>query len=216
MAPRTLASAWKSFERLARRYEEAKPPRFDQARALDDLSSKTNSSRIVAALGELFVQGHHGMEEVGVEFYTSGGGEFPDWTTNYLPEENKLLVNPVGVFRFRKQCEESAAALRTLQARKDFRTYRYRAYLSELCKLPARYMLFLQVLSGIGEACEVTHVEKKKGGGFEDVEDENYMNLLWAFNELEAFVSEHKGINIRSEYSIRWYESDWVVMKKKR
>ena len=211
MAPRTLASAWKNFERLAKRYEKARPPRRAQAQAIDELCSKTNDSRIVDALGELFLQGRQGMEDVAVEFYTSGGKEFPDWSTSYLPEENKILVNPVGIFRFRRECENSAEVLRTPQARKDFQTYRYRAYLSELRKLTPRYMLFLQLLNGVGEACEVTHVQKKKGGGYEDVEDEDYMNLLWAFNELESFLAEFKGVNIRSEFSIRWYESDWFT-----
>ena len=41
------------------------------------------------------------------------------------------------------------------------------------------------------------------------------MSLLWAFKELESFFSELNGLSLRSEYSILWYESDWVMGKER-
>jgi hypothetical protein len=38
--------------------------------------------------------------------------------------------------------------------------------------------------------------------------------LLWAFKHLEAVLREVKGISLRSEYRILWYESDWVIGRR--
>jgi hypothetical protein len=39
------------------------------------------------------------------------------------------------------------------------------------------------------------------------------MNLLWGFKEVERMYREMKGVNIRAEYGVLWYESDWYVGK---
>jgi len=215
MAARTLKSTWDRFEKLVRKYEETSPPCPDAVEALDDLSRKTNNSKIVDALASLFVRTYQGMEDAGVRFATSGDCGYPDWITTYSPEEKEIVVNPIGVCRFGQECEESVDALKTPVGRKDFQAYRYHAYLAELRKLPRSKLLFLQLLKEVANACEITHVEKK-GGGLEDVEDENYMILLWAFKELELFFEESSGVSLRSEYRILWYESDWISGKKKK
>ena len=65
MAPRTLASTWKHFERLDRKYRKAPPAtRQDAIDAVDELCEKTNHSRIVDALASLFVRNYQGLEDV--------------------------------------------------------------------------------------------------------------------------------------------------------
>jgi hypothetical protein len=180
---------------------------------LDDLSRKTNESKIVDALATVFVRPHLGMEEVAVRFATSTPKGFPEWATSFKPDEKCILVSPVGVYRFSQECDKSAVTLRTPQARRNFQSYRFRAYLAEIRKLPPQNLLFLQVLKEVANACQITQAEKK-GGGVEEADDQSYMTLLWAFKELETFFAESNGVNLRSEYGIRWYESDWILGKK--
>ena len=214
MAPRTLASTWKHIEKLSTIYDDATPPKTDEADALDTLCRKTNVSRIVDALATLFVQGYQGMEDVSVEFVTSSESEFPKWVTSYSEEEQLLRINPVEIIRFRHGCDESVDVLKQPAGRDDFYTYRYQAYLAELRKLPSRHHLFLLLLAEVARARHITEVEKK-GGGVEDIDDESYMVLLWAFKELEAFYRDINGASLRADYAISWYESDWFVGKEK-
>jgi len=214
MAPRTLASTWKHIEKLSTLYDEASAPKADEADALDTLCRKTNGSRIVDALATLFVQGYQGLEDVSVEFVASSESEFPDWVTSYSEEEQVVSINPVEVIRFRHGCNESVDVLKQPAGREDFYTYRYQAYLAELRKLPSRHHLFLLLLAEVARARHITEVEKK-GGGVEEIDDEAYMVLLWAFKELETFYRDLNGTSLRSDYKISWYESDWFVGKDK-
>jgi hypothetical protein len=212
MATRTFASTWKQFEKLAKRVQDAKKPSRKDLKALDELGRRTNRSRIVDALATLFVRGYQGLEEFDVEFATSNGGGYPDWVANYEPDEKVIRVNPLGVYRFLLECDQSVETLKTSTARESFVTYRYQAYLAELRKLPAQHLLFLQLLKEVAKARQVTRVEKK-GGGTEEVEDEAYMVMLWAFKELEYLLGRN-GVDLRAEYSILWYESDWFLGRR--
>jgi len=210
MAPRTLASTWKSFEKLCKRYESASVPRKAEIAALDELCSKANGSGIVGALATLFVHDYPGLEEVEVEFVPSADGDYPDWVTAYCSERQVIQVNPVGVLRFSHECRDAVQRLKSAAARENFYKYRYQAYLAQLRKLPTDHLLFLQLLREVATARGIAEVERK-GGGLDTPKDEGYMLLLWAFNELEALFAEFKGLNLRSEYGISWYESDWFV-----
>jgi len=214
MAPRTLASTWKHIEKLSTLYNEASPPKADEVKALDTLCRKTNGSRIVDALATLFVQSYQGLEDVSVEFATSSENEYPDWVACYSEEEQLVRINSVEVIQFRHRCDESVDVLKQPAGREDFYTYRYQAYLAELRKLPSSHHLFLLLLTEVAKARHITEVEKK-GGGVEEIDDEPYMVLLWAFKELEAFYRDLNGANLRADYRISWYESDWFVGKEK-
>lgn len=212
MAPRTLASTWKQYEKAYRGYERAEAPRKTEIEALNSLGRRVNRSRIVGALETLFVQPHPGMEEASVRFFTQPNSEeFPVWPTRFSADENTILVNPIGVFRFQRTCSQAKDVLRTPEGREDFAGYRRSAYLAELSKLPAHMILFLLLLREVANARKISRVEKK-GGEIVIAEDEDYMNLLWAFKELENFYAS-SGQEIRSEYRIFWYESDWIIGK---
>lgn len=213
MAPRTLASSWKQYERIFSRGNGAGVLSPETVKALDVLGEKTNGSRITEALASLFVQPYQGMDEANVEFLTTDGGPYPDWPAQFDEERKVIVVNPVGVLRFCRECEEAVEALSTAEARESFPSYRYRAYLAELRKLPTQLLLFLQVLREVARSRKITRIEKK-GGEIETADDERYLHLLWAFKELEGFFSESNGVNLRSEHGILWYESDWVIGKR--
>jgi hypothetical protein len=214
MAPRTLASTWRHFERLARAYLREDKPRKKVVPELDELGRKVNKSRIVDALAMIMVQNHHGLEDVSVQFVAADeNGEYPEWESRFDEEERVIVLNPVGIVRFVYECQEAADKLRTPDARESFKTYRLHAYLAELAKLPSQLALYLHLLREVARQLQVTHVERK-GGGTEEVDDERYMRLLWAFKEMEHFFADEHGVSLRSEYGILWYESDWIIGKK--
>jgi len=214
MAPRTLASTWRHFEKLARAYLRGEKPRKKVVVDLDELSGKVNKSRIVEALAMIMVQNRHGLEEVVVRFAASGeDGVYPDWESRFDEEAGVIELNPVGIVRFVHECQDAAEKLRTPDARESFKTYRLHAYLAELAKLPSQLALYLHLLREVARQLQVTHVERK-GGGTEEVDDERYMTLLWAFKEIEHFFADEHGVSLRSEYGILWYESDWIIGKK--
>jgi hypothetical protein len=118
----------------------------------------------------------------------------------------------VGVPAFAHDCEKAFEELSTPEARRDFETYRLKAYMAELRKMPCRLLLFILILRKVAEVLKLTEVEKR-GGETEDIDDGGYMNLLWGFKEVERMYREMKGVSIRAEYGVLWYESDWYVGK---
>ncbi len=211
MAPRTLASTWKQYDKVIRKLAATPPPHPDEIEAVNAITRRVNRSRIVGALATLFVHPYPTMEEMGVRFYVPPEGEdFPDWAVSFDPEEGVFQINPVAVFRFRDRCRQAAELLTRPEGRADFADYRYNAYLAELRKLPDPMFLFLLLLGEVANARKISQVEKK-GGQIELAEDEAYTNLLWAFKELETFYATTHGADLRAEYGILWYESEWFV-----
>jgi hypothetical protein len=210
MARRTLTGTWKSIERLVSQYDKSGDEK--KLEALEDLISKVNDSKIVEALTTLFIAPYHGVEDVELRFAGRLNGRFPEWRTQYDEGNKKILLNPFGVFNFQKECGESIDVLNTPEARKSFLHYRRKAYLAELSKLPPRLMLFLLILNEVAAIRDITRIEKR-GGEFEIPEGKSYLQLLWAFKELEAFMRHNKGVDLRSEYGIQWLESDWFEGK---
>ena len=213
MAPRTLASTWKQLEKLAKRCTDGDSTKPADIKALDDLLRRTNESKVVEALATLFVHSYQGLEDINVRFAVSAKNRYPTWDTHYEAGDKQILVNPMGVLEFQAACAKALEVMKTPVARESFQKYRYFAYLSELRKLPPIYMLFLLILKEVAKVREITMVEKK-GGGVEEVEDEAYMILLWAFKELESFLLSSGRVNLRSDFMILWYESDWITGPK--
>jgi hypothetical protein len=212
MAPRTLASTWKQFEKLIHKYSQQNPPAKATVTAIDKLVARTNASKISDALASLFVHPYGDLSEVEVQFVGSDNQKYPDWASSYLEDHQTIFLNPVGILKFAKDCEAAAEKLTSLEARQSFTTYRFQAYLAEMRKLPSQMLLFMTVLTEVARVRDIAAVETK-GGGVEHTEDENYINLLWAFKELEAFYKQNKGETLRLEYGIFWHESEWIVGK---
>ncbi len=208
MAKRTLASTWRNIERLfeqhCRRSDDVK---LDD---LNDLLHKVNQTTVVEALATLLVNPYHGLEEATLRFALLPDRQPPPWKTSFSGEENRLYVNVLGVFDFRRECEEAQDRLATPEARRSFHLYRYHAFMTELLKLPTHLMLFLLILEKVADVQDVSRVEKR-GGDAEENEGRAYLHLLWAFKELEQFIHRNKGVDLRSEYGILWLESDWFV-----
>ncbi|MCF7853476.1 MAG: hypothetical protein K9N51_01665 [Candidatus Pacebacteria bacterium] len=212
MARRTLSSTWRNFERLHRQYEKSGRANTDKLEEINVLVEKTNASKIVDALATLFVYPYD-LDGYDVQFVSSNGsGTFPDWKTSSCEDEQKIFINIDGIFAFMKECFQAAEGLQTPEARKSFQHYRFQAYLAELGKLPSKYILFLLLLREVAILRKITHVEKKHGG-VEIAHGKNYLELLWAFKELEQFFRRTSGLDLRAECGILWLESDWFVGK---
>lgn len=211
MALRTLNTTWKQLEKLVARHLDKKT---DQAAIspINELCKRTNGSRIVEALANLLVRHYTGMEKTGIAFALSERKGFPTWDTRFDAELNLIIVNPIAVFRYQSKCLAAAKALKTKKARENFQVYRLQAFMAELGKLPSRFLLFLLIMDQVGRCKEVSKAEKRTTG--EVAENVDYLNLLWAFKGLETFIGENTGVNLRSEYGIFWYESEWVAGTK--
>ena len=216
MAPRTLSSTWRQFEKLARGVVSSDPPAERLLEQLEDLAGKANRSKVVNALQTLFVVGHPGTDAVRVNFLGGQAALAECEATRYDDAEKMILVNPVGVIRFIDQCTGCVEDVKTRQARESFKRYRLCAYQAELSKLPSHLMLFLTLLRQVGTIAEVGRADRRPspGSGVESEEDTPYLMLLWAFKQLEAVMREVKGISIRSDYHILWYESDWITGRR--
>ncbi len=209
MAPRTLTTTWKNFEKLVGQYEKSGRTDLGKAAAIDDLVAKTNASRIGTALATLFVR-PFGLDDGEVKLVGLVDGQFPEWRTRYDEEHKAIQVSVLGVFDFMKDAREAVARLPTPEARKTFQDYRYCAYLAQMSKLPSKFILFLLILREVAHTRKITDIEKK-GGEIEAALGETYLQLLWAFKELELFFKRTNGLDLRAEFGILWLESDWFI-----
>lgn len=208
MAARTLNTTWKQFEKLAERYFHKKPPK-GIAEEIADLVAKINESKIADALCSLLVSTYPGTEAVTLRFASLEGKKFPEWMTRADVENKSILVNPVAIFRFTDECRKAPEALKGPEARESFSRYRRQAFMAEIGKLPSRFILFLAVLEAVARYKEVSKADKRPVAP-DAPENDEYLNLLWAFKELETFINETTGVNIRTEYNLLWYEAEWI------
>lgn len=211
MAPRTLASTWKQYEKQVEFYLKESKPVETIVGSLNNIAQKSNTAKIGNAIAKLFLSSYENFQDVTGSFYihSEDPEDYPVWPTDFDQETRTLLLNPVGIFQFIDDCEAAAQLLQTPQVRRSFLRYRYFAFLTELKKLPSRVMMFLLVLQQVALIDKIADVETKHG--IEEADGEDYLTLLWAFKELESFMMNNNGIDLRSEYKISWYESDWSI-----
>ena len=77
-------------------------------------------------------------------------------------------------------------------------------------KLPSQYLLFMQILRAVAHATDVSKGELRQRKELCEDTDIDYMTMLWAFKELEIRMALTSHKNIRAEYKIFWYESEWI------
>jgi len=210
MKAKTLITTVRQVERLAKKYITTRNKLPDALHELNSLIEMTNLSPITDALSLLFVQTYKGLENYTVNFVHSPQGTFPNWTTKTCHEQNFILLNPIGLYKFRKKCKDFAKQTKKQRTEDNFCSIRLNAYMAELRKLPAHHIIFLLILNEIARHFEVTRTAKPSDDNEKDaILSKDYLNLLWAFKELEVYFLQHNGISLRSEYNIRWYETEW-------
>lgn len=214
MAQRTLASTWSQYEKLAEAYIGETKTIDEILPSLNNNAIKANQAKIGSAISKLFLTNYNDFENTSVVFYIHDDSEeaedYPRWCTEYNEETDEIIINPIGIFLFLEDCAAAEAQLTTPKVRRSFLRYRYFAFLTEIRKLPSRILMFMLTLQRVALTKKIADVETK-GGVIEAADGEEYLTLLWAFKELETFLSNTNGINLRSEYKVSWYESDWSI-----
>jgi hypothetical protein len=206
MAKRTVQSCWKQFEKFSTDYLTGSKSEADCRAKMDDLSAKANEDLIASSLFVLFVKPHLPLD-LDLVFDCDLDEGVPKWQTRYDSENKRIVVHPVSIVKFIREIQESEVSDDDYE---DFLHLRYVSFLQEVKKLPSLFILFMMVLQRTAYLLEVAHLEKR-GGIVEIAEGEAYHTLLWAFKELEAIGPELLSKNIRSDFSILWYESEWIT-----
>ena len=220
MGKRTLVSCWKQYERLTitllngsgtkpRAKGMPKPKTKKEVLAeLKELTDKANQDKIGDALTTLFVRPYipQGLE-VGFNADCKRGA-IPQWQTEVDGDHGKILVHPPAILKFIHTIRQITSE--HIEREEELVNLRHLSFLSEVAKLPNIYILFLLVLQRIALLMEIAHLEKR-GGVVEIADGEAYHTLLWAFKELEMFLTKTYGVNMRAQYGISWYEGDWIT-----
>ncbi|MEA2013084.1 MAG: hypothetical protein U9O87_08440 [Verrucomicrobiota bacterium] len=214
MAKKTLDATWKQFERVADKYFTGKKPSKKIIDRINRYAEAANKAKINNALQTVLIDPYLPENvKVSTHFYMTdmdNATEFPEWIVRCDFENETVDLNPIGVFLFLERCEEAEKLLKTREIKRSFIKYRYNAFLTELKKLPPKLIFFLIIIFRCADARKITEVEKKNGEMVE-AEGRRYLTLLSALKELESLMLDTKGLNLRQEYAISWYESDWIV-----
>jgi len=206
MAQRTLATCWKQYQKLSLNYLAEGADRDAIQPKLDDLSDRVNKDTIGAVLVSLFIHPFF-TDPVKMDFDTHCREGVSDQRSAFDPENNVITILPVSVF----QLYEFGRNLEAPDpARTEMVTCRYHRFLIEMTKMSPVPFLFLLVLQRVAFMAEIAHLEKR-GGVIEVAEGESYHTMLWAFKELEVWTRRQRGVNLRAQYGICWYEADWIT-----
>ena len=205
MAKRTLQSCWKQYEKFANDYLKQNKSAEECQQKLNELTEKVNEDKIGTNLFTIFVEPHLPLD-MDVVFDSDLSEGLPEWQTKYDQDKKLIMINPVSVVKF---INEAKAVEIKEEDYEDFLHLRYISFLKELSKLPSIFILFMLLLQRTAYLLEVAHLEKR-GGIVEVAEGEAYHTLLWAFKELEN-LGPKLGKNVRSDFGVLWYESEWIT-----
>ena len=200
---------WIQIEKLASAYKKA--PGAEAAARLDKCLSDFQEP--IETFARIFVKPLVGMQDNTAKFILSTDGSYPEWACKFDEEQHVFFLNIVGILAFHVECLNAGETAKTPEGRENFKTYRLFAYMKELQKLPLKYLAFLCLFKEVARVMEVTQADKRHLAHNPPTEaEEAYMSYLWAFKALENAVHTISKIDIRADYKISWYESDWITV----
>ena len=171
----------------------------------------TRASGILDSIANFFIRKHATLEDTTVVFCNAENGDYPEWGCQFNAETRQFLINPVGVFRFIKECQQSKEAMFLPMGRGSFSIYRLNAFKTQLCKLPSQMMMFLLLFKEVANTLQVAYEERRKGSKNETSQiDIDYTNFLWGFKELERLYLCVKGVELKSDLQFVWHETEWT------
>lgn len=202
---------WLQLEKLVSAYL-----RNPSERAVTALERRQRRAMpIFETINEHFVRTHPNLENACIGFCESIDGMFPDWTCLYEDEEQKFIINLVGVAKFHETCRQAQEAMKTLEGRENFFIYRLYAFMSEMGKLPFHLFLLLLLFHEKARVLQITQAEKRRGTTVPmEPAEEEYTRLLWSFKKLEEAVSSTNKSSLRADLQITWFEADWSSGEK--
>lgn len=180
---------------------------------LQELTERVNKSNIPTAIETLFVRPYADFTNVDLKWKL-----FIDRPVDPLAvvrceggeDKRVLYFDHIAFLSFLKECDNAEEVMHSRTGRADFRTYRLNAFLRELKKLPIKYLAFICVLREIARQTEISKCERLRRDKEPQITDVNYISLLWAFKELETRIALTNHTNLRADYKLFWYESEWV------
>lgn len=204
-----FSMTWIQIETLATAFRQS--PGTTTANALDTCLRRFQEP--IETFAKLFVQPLIGMQDKNAQFLLSEKGAYPNWACQFNDTQNTFLLNPIGILSFQEECRKAGETAKTQEGRENFKIYRLLAYLQELQKLPFKYLTFLCLFKEVARVMEVTQTDKRRTIHNQPSEaEEDYMSYLWSFKELENAIYKISNIDIRVNYKISWYESDWITV----
>ena len=207
MGKRTVNSCWEQFEKLSLTYLNDETKSAAAHTKLIDLAERVNKDSISDHLINLFVKPYH-QQPVDLKFDCDCTDGIAEHQTRFDCDTGTIWVYPVSIIQLYQDVNEHEPPERD---EADLLHCRYLSFLTEMGKLESIYFLFLLLLQRAAYLTEVAHLEKR-GGVIEVAEGESYHTMLWAFKELEVFVARRlSGKNLRADYAISWFESDWIT-----
>ncbi|MBQ2336479.1 MAG: hypothetical protein II381_09205 [Victivallales bacterium] len=201
--------SWTQIEKLAKAYQKA--PGKATAEALDKCLAAFQGP--IETFARLFIKPLVGMQDMTARFILSTNGTYPETACQFDESQNAFLLSPIGILSFQDECTNASEALQTQEGRENFKTFRLYAYLKEMQKLPLKYLAFLCLFREVARIMEVTRTDKRRTMHNPPTEaEEAYMSYLWAFKELENAMQKIQSIDLRADYKISWYESEWITV----
>ncbi len=201
--------SWMQIEKLAKAYRKA--PEKAAAEALDKCLEDFQGP--IATFARLFIKPLVGMQDMTARFILSKDGAYPEWACQFDETQNTFYLSPLGILSFQEECANAQKILQTQEGRENFKTYRLLAYMKEMQKLPLKYLAFLCLFREVARVMEVTRTDKRRTVHNPPTEaEEAYMSYLWAFKELENAMQKIQSIDLRADYKISWYESEWITV----
>lgn len=183
----------------------------EEVEKLTTLTERINQSSIPAAIETLFVHPYAGFSDISLRWKFFLDEPVDAYRVVRLVEEEKILwFDHIAFLAFLHECEHAEEIMNSRFGRADFRTYRLNAFLRELKKLPIKYLAFICVLREIAKEAELSKCERLRRDKDPQATDVSYISLLWAFKELETRVALTSHNNLRADYKLFWYESEWV------
>ncbi|MBQ7649803.1 MAG: hypothetical protein IJS15_02530 [Victivallales bacterium] len=206
--------SWSQIKKLGLAY--IKKPSPATAESLD--KGLMRSAEFLETIARFFVRRRQGLEDATVEFRLSDDGIYHGPACDYNPETQVFRINVIEVLKFQEYCQNAPELIKTPEGRGNgnFSIYRLNAYKAELRKLPDYLVFVLLLFQQVAQVLQVTYVEKRRTLPKQEIDkdDLDYLNLVWAFLELEHVYRNLKGNDLRSDIKFTWFESEWATEKK--
>jgi hypothetical protein len=206
MAKRTFATIWQQIEKMHQNLSDGKKTQDETNILINELFKKPDVSNIVSELGQILLLDYENFTEVDFQFIISSEEDNFIRPTRFDSKEKILYCDPLLVLQFADHIRNMGEAI----VDADFEKYRKNSFLAELGKLPNKSIIFLLVFQQVAISDGLTHIGLSEIPQEELTNTAYYQTMLWAFSELEKKLYTIRGVNIRTEYSVTWHESEWI------
>jgi hypothetical protein len=206
MAKRTFTTIWQQIEKMHQNISDGKKTQSEVDNVINELLGKPDVIKIITELGQILMLDYESFVDINFQFISAGDDENYIRPTYFDSKAKIFYLDPFKALIFADEIRSMGESI----VDADFEKYRRNSFLAELGKLPNKSLLFLLVLQQVAISDGLTHIGLSEISQSSLTDTAFYQTLLWSFNELEKKLYTLNGINIRTEYSVTWHESEWV------